>query len=295
MADSFGIGATTLDYHSHDPADFEEFSVEYFRITQALLQAGVDIHMINPIDRARISAALWKDNTLFEEAGALQAMFYQSYGLIDSMHYTEEEQAKHQLLGTNIIQIKGDLEELEKRWDRLSPQQQEVIQRDWNARSKNIAVYFYELEELRAREATQPEFDRLHQKLEAANLPEIGQVNETYWLAREHYITKSLAERVVASDLADFKNVIVAATQFRLDNVVDTGRKATVAPPAGYSSWVEKVTAEREGIQNDQFGALGGQPVDPNASFAEKEEARAERRKALIEAGINPDELAASN
>ena len=87
----FGVSGEMMDFHNFGEGDFAEFGVEYFRITQALSQAGIDVNMLNHMDKARVSAALWKDNSLFEEGGALMAMGRQSYGFMDKMHLDESE------------------------------------------------------------------------------------------------------------------------------------------------------------------------------------------------------------
>lgn len=131
----FGISGTMMDFHNFDEGVFDEFGVEYFRITQALNQAGIDINMLNQMDKARIAAALWVDNTLFEEGGALLAMGRQSYGFMDKMHIDESEE---HITANQIGQVVShydssgaEVDEYKYQWTSLSEDEKEAAVNGW--------------------------------------------------------------------------------------------------------------------------------------------------------------------
>lgn len=242
MAD-FGISGTVMDFHNFDDASFETFGAEYFRITQSLLQAGIDIHMLSPMDRSRISAALWADNTLFEEGGALIAMYRQSYGLLDAMHVTETEKAK--MLG-HIDEAETRLEHLEANWPNLTAEQKAILQRDWDARSKNMATHFFELDELRLNGASPQEVTNAQSVFSNAMPLVLGGASAQYYMERQHLIDQSRQERHVFDSLGLDLNQIQTNFVSRVESIKAPPIETSfTGKPAGFNSWADKITAER--------------------------------------------------
>lgn len=238
-----GIGADVMDFHAVDDADFEQFGVQYFRMTQALLQAGIDIHMLTPMNRAQISAALWADNTLFEEAGALMAMFRQSYGLVDAMH---DNPAEHEKIKANLDMAGASLQEMEDMWHLLTPEQQAKVQHDWDTRSKNMAVYYYEMDEQRLAGASPTALGAALAAFMAMDQLVLGEANPEYHQDRMHLIEKSRQERHVFDALNLDLSAIRSGFDTRIESIAAPVIMSSFAfKPAGYDSWEEKVKAER--------------------------------------------------
>ncbi len=111
----YGFDATGMVEMDMDSNAMEHYGAEYFRISQTLLAAGLDIKMLSKLDRAYVAAAMWKDNTLFEEGGAMLKMYYQSRGALDAMHVTDSEREALEPLTLN----EDDLNRIGKEYDAL--------------------------------------------------------------------------------------------------------------------------------------------------------------------------------
>lgn len=137
MAD-LGISDVMMDYEGlFENLEDAEFGVQYHRITQTLMEAGIDINMLSKMDLARISSALWADNTLFEEGGGLMMMYRQSYGLMDSMHLDESETGQSLLddeinkITNGYSQLSGNEEAYLEQWNSRSNDEKEAAMRGW--------------------------------------------------------------------------------------------------------------------------------------------------------------------
>lgn len=275
MVADLGIGETMTEFHHLDSAAYKEFSLEYFRLSQALMSVGLDIYSLTPLDLSRASAALWRDNTLFEESGALLKMFYQSYGLLDAMHFTDEEKREQvQALKGRLDTISEEFGQLEDRWDRLSPEAQKAIEKDWHNRSKNMMVFLVEVDDYRAAKAPQEMIQHAFMAYTAANPPTIGGAKESFWKGKQSLLQRSRVERAVMDELPSILAGVTAGLSASADEVVQQSRNSQIGPPAGYGSWVEKVQAERQPQQQAQKDLLNNPSLAAAQSFVEKEEHR---------------------
>ncbi len=237
-----GIGGTIAEFHHVDDSVFEEFSVEYFRLTQSLMQAGIDIHMLSPMDRARVSAALWSDNELFAEAGGLMAMFRESRGLLDAMYLTDDEKEKLKSFDEHFDAASLSLDDLEDNWHKLTPAQKSALQRDWNVRSKNMAVNYFEQDDLSFANVGAAAIAASAAFLAMANPPEMGKASPAYYLSRQHLIDQSMHERLVTSELSPNFDEIVKNFGISMDSI--KADEQNLIKEEGF--WVGKVEAERE-------------------------------------------------
>ncbi|MDG1287079.1 MAG: hypothetical protein P8P30_05885 [Rickettsiales bacterium] len=277
--DGFGIGATMMDWHSFDDADFEEFSAEYFRINQELMAAGLDIHMLSPMDRARVSAALWSDNDLFEEAGAMISMFRQSYGMLDAM-YSEHDEHAHKVgaVDEHLKEAEKALKELRESWKTRPKEQRDFVQHDWNTRSKNITGYFFESDDLRLNGASQIVQDNA--LIHFMEMTPQGQLpNAQYHLGRMHLIEQSHHERLVTGELKDSLAGIMAGFGGSMQAIDLVQETSALDKEPGF--WVKRVEAERAEAKSTQQETQGTNPIDVD-NWVDHIEEQA-RRAALLE------------
>ncbi len=268
-----------MDWHTFDDAEFEKFSAEYFRMNQELMAAGIDIHMLSPMDRARVSAALWTDNDLFEEAGAMMLMFRQSYGMLDAMYSEEEEHtSKVSAIDEHLEEAERALEELRKSWKKRTKEQRDFIQHDWDIRSKNTAGFFFQSNDLRLNNASHAELDAALAHFQEMT-PEYSLPNPQYHLGRMHLIEQSRHERLVTGELKDSLAGIMAGFGGSIAAIDMMQETSVLDKEPGF--WVKKVEAEREESKAQRQENQTDQPIDTD-NWVERVEEQA-RREALLE------------
>ena len=82
--------------------DMDDNSIQSYRIDQALRGAGIDINMLNIMDKARIFSALWADNILNEDGNSALSMFGSTTAVADALTLTDAERNERNGVKTDI-------------------------------------------------------------------------------------------------------------------------------------------------------------------------------------------------
>lgn len=204
--------------------DLDDNSIQSYRISQTLLAAGIDINMLNDMDKSRVVASLWADNTFQEEGGGMFDLIYEAGGLSDAIELTEDE----------INEGKSIYNNFKKSWQEITAEERKALRnkakdkiqyiQQENASSGAVmplsAVLAIVIGESRFAELTSTTGHAV-----SDNVPEYLK-NELAGLG------VALSGNIAAIDVAEITNGV--GTSF-------SGK------PAGHNSWAEMIKSPRAG------------------------------------------------